>query len=279
MQVSLDWPALDIELSNLCQTSCLMCPRDAIKKRGLGVMKPETFTRIVKECKKFRIQNVAFCGLGEPLLNKHIFNYIKLLKQEINGIKISMVTNGVLLTAEIVQKLIIAGIDSISISLQALDPVLYSTLMPGLDYNQVIKNIHEAIAIAPPRLRIAVNFTSHKMNQHELETFKNYWRRYAQIRLNNMHTRGGYVNDERLMEPVTKNIITTRCKIFEGINFIAYDGRILSCCHDAQGDNVMGDVHINTFDEIRKNKLQIIREFKWFPICSGCTDILRNTLF
>lgn len=279
MPHSLDAPTIDIELTNLCQTACLMCPRDEIKKRGLGIMKPETFECIVKECKKYRTKLIAFCGLGESLLNKNIFDYIKLVKQEVKGIKIDLITNGALLTFDVMQKLIMGNVDKISISVQAYDPKLYSILMPGLEYNQVIKNIHSAFAIAPPWMNMSINITVHKMNEHELDIFRNYWQRYTRVIYIPIHTRGGYMTDERLIDPIIKNIITTRCKIFEGINFISWDGRILSCCHDVHGKNEIGHIHNNTFDDIKKNKIKIIKEIKWFPICSKCTDALRNNLF
>ena len=271
-------PHLDIEATNICQASCIMCPREAIKKRGLGIMQPETFERVIFEAKKNNIASFGFSGLGEPLLNKNIFDYMRLVRKELGGIQIILLTNGELLDENAIQQIIDADVSIINISLQAVTPGLYATLMPGLDYAKVMKNIKNLIRMANPWTYLNISFTYHNMNVHELNKFLFYWRNYKNIHISQIkiHSRGGYIDTpDLLIDPIPDNIVTKECPIFSSINYIAWNGDILSCCHDAEGKNIIGNIHNDSFEEIRNKKFKIIEEGEWFPICARCTDNLR----
>ena len=268
---------IDIELTNLCQANCLMCPRAAVESRPKGIMSEETFQNIVKKIKKSDIETISFSGHGEPLINKNIFNYIKLLKSELPFIDTVLVTNGALLTQDTVKKLLELKLDAITISFQSISSSLYSTLMPGLEYDQVMKNIKFLIATAPKWLRINISVTVHKMNKSELNKFLFYWKQYdnVEVIVLQLHSRGGALTDERIIDQVDNPIMLRGCKIFDNITFIAWTGQVFSCSHDVKGENLIGDINYNTFEEILNNKRKIIETQKWFPICLKCNDSLR----
>ena len=99
------------------------------KKRG--IIDPEFAKRILKEAYDLGTREVGFYGMGEPLLDKNLEDYIayaKMLGYEYTYIT----TNGALLSKERSEWLMDAGIDSIKFSINATNARDYQ-LIHGKD--------------------------------------------------------------------------------------------------------------------------------------------------
>ena len=278
MRFLFETPGIELELTNLCNADCIMCPRDAVKKRGSGIMDEETLWSVVRACKQSPVKMIVLAGLGEPLLNKNFFNYVKILKEELNNIKILLITNGSFLDENNAKRLIDLHVEGVVFSIQSISSQLYKKLMPGLDYTETIKNVHKLHEMLPSWMHMNINFTMHKMNKNELSKFLFYWQRYnVEVVKGPIHSRGGHITDPNIIDPVQNNTIK-QCKLFENFVSITWDGKILPCCQDVDGGNVIGDIHNNTLEDIKNIKSEIIKENKWFPICYKCDDTCRNIL-
>ena len=74
---------VDMEVTNRCNAKCHFCPRDRTPHQGL--MAPEVFEQGLAQATLYRDtvlasddeMMVSLCGLGEPLLNKHVFDYVR----------------------------------------------------------------------------------------------------------------------------------------------------------------------------------------------------------
>lgn len=272
---------LDIEITNVCNTRCLICPRDKLT-RSIGMMSVQTFEQIVDKLSNYEfIKTIGFCGIGECLLNKNIFDFVKMLRKvKQNKTKIQIITNGYNLTPSTIDKLIEARVDGIDVSIQAVDPELYRLLMPGLELKKVLDNLKYLVKVAPSYLKTSVNITIHKMNKQELSPLmflaqdlgiKNCY-------YNNIHSRGGNLQDTRFIDGLSPNLIK-ECDIFERIHFISWEGKILSCCHDLGGENVIGDIYKHSFEDINQIKENIMKKNKWwYTICKYCNDLTRQML-
>lgn len=83
--------AVSVELSTRCTLNCVYCDR---KEKNYRDMSVEDFLRLKKELKKIPdIKKVVFCGIGESLLNKHIYEIVA----ELGEYEISLVTSGTIL--------------------------------------------------------------------------------------------------------------------------------------------------------------------------------------
>ena len=263
---------LDIELSNICQANCLMCPRYAIASRGLGIMQPETFKRIIESFAGIEVVFI-FSGLGESLLNENIFDYLKLVKKKLPMVKTSLLTNGALLTKENMIKLMDSGLDNIVINIQSVDPRTYSLLTPGIEYGRVMRNVQQAIKIASVWKKINIKCVINEINKTEIDSFAAYWQKYGNVDLifQQIHSRAGYVNNPLIISTPDHGI-TKRCKIFTTNYFIAWDGKVLACCQDVEGKHVIGDIHVDTFKTLRERKLKIAEKNEYMDICAKCRD-------
>ena len=114
---------LFLEVSRRCNIACLYCGSDCAKQEIEGELDADEWVGIMKQiAEDFDSSKVmvAVTG-GEPLLKPAIFTLFKALHEL--GFPYGMVTNGTLLTRETAQKLVEAGMGSISVSLDAPSPL------------------------------------------------------------------------------------------------------------------------------------------------------------
>jgi len=140
--------SIHIELTNKCNFKCFYCPTSLSnfeeKSGGLYFLNPNQFKKIISQ-----IIEVGGCNvlklwiMGEPLLNKNIFKYIKYAKQNLSKTKIEITTNGSALTNENGIKLINSGVDNVIISLHGIDDLFNKTSNSKLKYKTIKKNIFD----------------------------------------------------------------------------------------------------------------------------------------
>ena len=90
---------------------------------------------------------------GEPLVRKGCSNFIRELKKTDGVNKVTLTTNGILLSKDLV-KLAEAGVDGINISLDFMDQEKYKKITGFDGYKQVISVINKAVNIG---LNIKIN--------------------------------------------------------------------------------------------------------------------------
>ncbi len=91
-----------MEVTNRCNAGCSVCPRDQTPHEGL--MSPEVFHKGLERADEYRgaaVQlddtdvHISLCGLGNPLINKHIPERIRAVND--NDFVSTMSSNGALL--------------------------------------------------------------------------------------------------------------------------------------------------------------------------------------
>ena len=81
---------------------------------------------------------------GEPFLNKQIFEWIGVIKSMGAGF-VKTVTNGILLTDDMLIRVVESGLDSIEFSIDGQSPEENNTIRIGSDYQQVAETIKSLI--------------------------------------------------------------------------------------------------------------------------------------
>ena len=140
----LDYPQLvDIELSTVCNLHCPMCytiTDDFAKHVHKGFMEFELFKKIIDEIKG-KVPAIRLSLRGEPTIHPQFIQCIHYAKQA--GIKeISTLTNASKLEPEFFEKMLLAGIDWITISLDGLKDEYEKIRMP-LKFEDTFKKIVE----------------------------------------------------------------------------------------------------------------------------------------
>lgn len=149
--VPLDAPfSLNIEPATFCNLKCNFCiyslPKEEIEKEGhyFEYMKMETFEAIISQLKCFSkpIKVISFIGTGEPLLHKDLPLMIREIHNNHLAEQIIIVTNGTLLTPELCDQLIDAGVSTIKISVNGLNSEDYEkNCGRKIDFDSFLGNI------------------------------------------------------------------------------------------------------------------------------------------
>jgi len=99
-----DWAfvSVDMELTNKCNSDCLMCLRDSIARPN-GMM-PEDIFRSVSDKLVNEGSLITFSGMGDPLSHPNVFEWIRDIRRK--GGDVGIVINPASLNKNVSQKLI-----------------------------------------------------------------------------------------------------------------------------------------------------------------------------
>lgn len=84
-------------------------------------------------------------GLGEPLLNPYFGDIVALLRGRNSSMRLSVTTNGLLLTPRVIETMTAVGFDHVLISIHAASRAVYSRLTGG-DYDRLTANIRSLVS-------------------------------------------------------------------------------------------------------------------------------------
>lgn len=162
------WDLWQVEAALACNLNCIMCPwhrfRDGLKDRG--IMTPSVWNKLVPFLDQ--VQSVDFTGGGEPLLNRHLLDWIRQANR--HGCETGFLSNGLLLNPEFSQELIRTGIDWLGISMDGADETLYEKIRLKSDFSKVCGNIKTVSELrVADKLFLMLNFVIMKDNIHQLE--------------------------------------------------------------------------------------------------------------
>lgn len=278
-------PEVWIENTNCCNARCVMCPRDK-HTRPLDFMDFSLFERLIKEIAKFKdmVKRVHMHNYGEPLLDRELPRRIKLAKDY--GIRhVYFVTNASLLTPEKSSEIIKAGLDEFKISFYGTDKKTYNETMKGLDFDSSIQNVKNFIKIRKElnsvKPKVVIQYLPQETNKSKSEDFTNIFRPLLDkdigdcLNIYSLHNFG----DGR--EYHKSDRISGICNYPWRTMIILYDGRVVICCFDYNGVQVVGDVNKSNIEKIWNNVeyKQVRDDFKRlrydkYSVCMKC-DIIR----
>ena len=166
---------LVIGMTNLCTTHCRFCYR-----RELNLEPPffpfERFKSLIDQLGP-KLKLLEFSGIGEPLMHPQLKEFVLYARQKYppSKLKLQIVTNGSLLSADLRRFLVKHRFEQVWISVNASTSKTYSRIMPGLDFEATIQGIRSLIeernksSIGKPS--IFLTFVVTKINYMEAEDF------------------------------------------------------------------------------------------------------------
>jgi MoaA/NifB/PqqE/SkfB family radical SAM enzyme len=164
-----------VEVTNKCNLNCSTCIRN-VWDVSYGHMSTEVFDRILLSLKQRPEKPELFLGgYGEPLSHPKILHFIERAKG--CGFRVSMITNGVLLTQEVAQRLIDLKLDMLWVSLDGASSECYTDVRLGDMLSVILSNLVHLRSLkyqqfglslwsGTPKLGIA--FVAMKRNIHDL---------------------------------------------------------------------------------------------------------------
>ncbi len=271
-----------IEVTNVCNLKCPMC-HTYRSSRPRGYMDISLYNRVIDQVVDLDIRDVHLYTVGEPLLHKGIVDMVKIAKS--NKRKVFIYTNGNLLDNDIARNLIDAELDNLVISLEGMDNSKYASIRRGGNFERAKDNISYAKKYRDSILgRTKIEIWSTIMDEDSvyLNSFKNYWRNYAdRIFFVHLANQGGYIKgitgktiDPKLRQP---------CGTLWNSIIVLWNGQVSACCVDFDGKMIMGNVYQTTLKEIwngkkylKYRKLHLEGKFHELSPCDVCDAGLVN---
>lgn len=134
-----------------CNFKCRYCGhslghKEMKKRYGFSPenMSMDTFYKTVEQLKEFpdKFKMISLTGQGEPLLNPHITEMVRTIKETEITERVEIITNASLLSHEMADGLIGAGLDTLRISLQGLSSEKYKSICGAdIDFEKFMDNV------------------------------------------------------------------------------------------------------------------------------------------
>jgi putative metalloenzyme radical SAM/SPASM domain maturase len=95
-----------------------------------------------------QLDSLNLSGYGEPFLNPHLIDMILLARKWLAPLsRIELTSNGTILDHNLARDVIKAGLDSITISIDSLDPAQFQAIRQGADLNMVTRCLEKLLEL------------------------------------------------------------------------------------------------------------------------------------
>ena len=208
-----------IETINRCNGTCSFCPAAKhTEKRPYKKMSEDMFRSIIHDLKTMKWEGTLFLNINnEPFLDNRLLLFAEIAKRELPGIRIELISNGTLLSEDII----------------------YSCI--GKIDRLIINDYSDKYRLSEPHRSIYRTVKTHSKAFEEIDICIN--RRYSKEIL---ATRAGYAPNKTRKN----NTISSPC-IYPFTDFLIFpDGQVGMCCNDCEEISKFGDVTQNKIVEI-----------------------------
>jgi len=161
-----------IEPTNECDLSCPYCGRSRVSA-PCGRLSTEDFGRVVGEIE----ETLFMVGLqlwGEPLLHPELYKMVRIAHRA--GIATYISTNLVHMDRDSMGAIFEAGLDLLTIALDAATPASYRRMKPGGDFGRVVENVkalvHMRRSMGQRTPSIALQMIVTSFNEAEIGRFR-----------------------------------------------------------------------------------------------------------
>lgn len=278
-----------IELTNHCPMTCVMCPRTNRMTRELGYMDESLFNRIIDETSEFS-SRIFFHHFGDSLMHPKLGEFIRYANQQ--NIKTFLSANPVLLTEKRSRELVNSGLYELVLSLDGLTCNTSATIRGQAARNVDLaeKNIlsfleyRKAISSKIPFLIMQI--VRQKQNMQEVESWVKKWNEVDgvdRVKVKTYITWDGQDEHIKFLKLEETGCADTRnivCDKPWTSMTVLWDGRVVPCCFDYDGIYVLGDLHKKSLKEIwGGEKMTYLRQchregnYQKIKLCEQCTDM------
>lgn len=234
-----------IETINRCNGICDFCPANAkVESRPFEKMSDDIISKVIDELEK-----IHFCGTffpqvnNEPLLDQRLYNILTMVRNNVKGCRICVITNGTLLTIE---KLITF--------LPLIDELVINDYGEKYKLSKNIQEIYNYVKMHKKRFE-CTNITINRRYTHEI-----------------LATRAGNSPNKR----EKNNKVSAAC-IYPFSDIVIFpNGSVGLCCNDCKEMTSFGNVKDNSLLDIwgsmeyRKLRLDMEQGRLNVPFCQKC---------
>jgi len=287
---------IGIEPTTSCNLRCPECPSGLRSfTRPTGMLDLAGFQQMADQLHKDLVYLLLYFQ-GEPYLNP---NFLPMAKYAANrGIYTATSTNAHYLNDENARATVESGIHEVIVSIDGATQETYEQYRVGGNLEKVKQGVKTLVKwrsqMKSATPRIILQFLVVGPNEHEIEDIHalgaalgvdkvalktaqiyDYAEGSSLIPQNQRYSRYRKGKDGAYQ---LKNKLRNQCwKLWMGAE-ITWDGRVLPCCFDKDGQYVMGKLGESTFHEIwnsdgyRQFRGDVLQSRKSIDICTNCTE-------
>jgi uncharacterized radical SAM superfamily Fe-S cluster-containing enzyme len=220
----------------------------------------------------------SFCG--EPLLEpERLFEYLA-YGRSVGLQALCMNTNGMLLTPELAGRVLDAGLSQLVFGIDGFSAETYAKFRCGGDRDTVFANVEHLLELRRREGRgaetdVMVQFIVMDGNEHEKETFREYWlERGATVKVRNPLSWGGSVSTGTRVVPEDR----IPCPWAVTMLHVFWDGRVPRCPGDTEGEEGVGNAWHDSLENLwgrlgTYRERHLAHRFDELPDrCHQCTD-------
>lgn len=288
--------SLAVEPTAFCNLKCPHCPSgNGSMVRGRGYMKPELFQKIIGDASP-HIMYLTLYFQGEPFLNRHIYDFIRLARTK--KIYTTTSTNAMLINDTVAKKIVESAPDKIIISLDGITQDTYATYRTGGEVSKVINAIERLVyhkkQLKSSRPFIEVQFLVFRHNEHEMVQAKNLALELGADKISFKTAQLYNIENNDFMVPQNpkfsrykkgkdgsyelKKRTRNRCYRMWSSPVITWDGFLVPCCYDKDAMFSMGNIGQTTLkslwqsDAFENFRKEVLKKRKQIAICCNCGE-------
>jgi MoaA/NifB/PqqE/SkfB family radical SAM enzyme len=271
-----------VETTGFCNLKCAMCSNDKMKRKK-GNMSWRLFIKIVEEIAVMQSEKTRLwlCFYGEPLMSRgggcDIADRVWFAKAK--GVKnVVMNSNMNLMTPEVAKDLVLNGLNSIFVGLDAATEDVYAQIRSGGNFEKVVGNVLDYKAAldkyGKPNQQIVIQFIDMPLNHHQREDVAEFWHRHGiEVKVRPFVT----WQDSNGLE-LKKESLRLPCHWLMNVLPITSDGCAVWCGCDYDGNGICGNLNEDTIKNLWKVKKEhrlLHLEGRWSELpdfCRNCGD-------
>ena len=268
-------PVINIETTNQCKASCLMCPHKDMK-RPKGRMAMELFGKILGDLENVPVRTLSLNLIGEPFQDPDFLERIVAIRKnsKLRVDKLSFVTNAHSMTGDAISTLLKLNVNEVIVSLNGGDEESYRKVM-GISFPRTLTNVSslflERERRAKNRPAIRINCVELEQNSESLWFIRELFQDAAdEVTIHRPLNWAGYLG-------AAAHRVDLPCRVLWTDINILWDGRMVPCCRDWDGTLEVGDVSSQSVWEAWKGrKLDVLRGIhlagrpRQVPLCAEC---------
>lgn len=203
-------------------------------------MTPDVYRKVMSDAMEISmfIREISLQGLGEPLMDKDIVFRVYMARQALPQVRITLYTNGALLTVDLAARLRGAGLSDLVVSLTGTSREERRGAMGLDDWDSVIEQVEMVRKILPTKVKLVASsdlvqnplkFTE-KWGSDTMVTWEGNWAGQLTKFRGSPHKQPCHRAMDQLM--------------------VLHNGDVSLCCFDGEGEMLFGNVMEKSLSDI-----------------------------
>lgn len=244
---ALEFPkSILIETYSLCQGKCKFCPYKELRSsKEQTMLTTDKFLELLYEISQYEISRLTLFNNNEPLLDKRIYEFVKVSHEMLPNVEIGLSSNGRVVTKDVLYRLIGSNLSTLYLSIPCVNREDYKNVMdvyPDCLF-ELLDSIEDEKLLK--MVRIAVPITKYLDEDAMMQKFNKFT-----VCIWNLEYKASWGIGKKFNEVAREDSIAGLCDRPMDQAVISSNGDVLICCRDWQGQNVVGNVYNSSLYDI-----------------------------